>query len=238
MVKEGGLEFDYFATGHYSRVEFDSVSGRYLMRKGIDARKDQSYFIYRLNQDQLSKVLLPLGVYHKSRIMEIARNAGIMVHDYEESQDFYSGDYKDILNVEDAPGEITDASGKVLGHHRGIWNYTIGQRKGLGIAHSEPLYVIALDQETNRVVVGTRQETFCTGFFVSDLSWIAFDRLEQPREVAARIRSAQQEKEALIEPVDEHTIKVTFFHPTDAVTPGQSAVFYDGDLVLGGGIIN
>jgi len=238
MAKQGGLEFDFFATGHYSRVEFDSLTGRYLMRKGLDPRKDQSYFIYRLNQEQLSKALLPLGAYHKSQIMEIARNAGLMMHDYEESQDFYSGDYKEILNAEDVPGDITDSSGKVLGHHNGIWNYTIGQRKGLGIAHSEPLYVIALEQETNRVVVGIRQETFRTSFLVSDLSWIAFDRLEQPREAAARIRSAQQEKEALIEPVDEQTVQVTFFHPTDAVTPGQSAVFYDGDLVLGGGIIS
>jgi tRNA-specific 2-thiouridylase len=162
---------------------------------------------------------------------------GITTEDLEESQDFYAGDYQDLLDVDENPGNIVDAKGKVLGRHKGIWNYTIGQRKGLGIAYAEPLYVIGLNKEENTVIVGIREETYNTSFIVSDLNWVALASLKSPLECTAKIRSAQKEREARIEPLENGDVKVTFFHPNDAITPGQSAVFYEEEVVLGGGII-
>ncbi len=237
MAEKEGLLFDFFATGHYARSEWNEEKKRFLLLKAADPKKDQTYFIYRLNQEQLSKILLPLGEYEKSDIKAMAREVGITVEDIEESQDFYGGDYKDLLDIPENPGDIVDLEGKVLGHHQGIWNYTIGQRKGLGIAYSEPLYVIALDQELNTVIVGTRKETYNAVFVVTDLNWISIEKLEYPMEVHCKIRSAQKEKEALIEPMENGEVMVAFFHPNDSITPGQSAVFYDGEVVVGGGII-
>lgn len=237
MARRGGIEFDFFATGHYAGVGFSQKYQRWVLKKATDLKKDQTYFIHRLSQDQLSRLLLPIGGFNKSEIKALAQKVGITVEDIEESQDFYSGDYKDLLEVEDRPGDIVDAKGNVLGHHRGIWNYTIGQRKGLGIAWEEPLYVIRLDKEENKVIVGVREETYNASFIVSDLAWGAIPGLAMPLNCSARIRSAQQEREARIEPLEHGEVKVTFFHPNDAITPGQSAVFYDDDIVLGGGII-
>ncbi len=237
MARKSGISFDYFATGHYARVEFSEKYQRYVLKKAADLKKDQTYFIHRLSQDQLKQVLLPIGGFNKPEIKELARRVGITIEDMEESQDFYSGDYKDLLEVEDHPGNIVDSKGKVLGHHKGIWNYTIGQRKGLGIAYSEPLYVIGLDKEANIVIVGIREETYNASFIVTDLNWIALPELSQPMDCSAKIRSAQIEREARIEPLVNGEVKVTFFHPNDAITPGQSAVFYLDDMVLGGGII-
>ncbi|MEI6435182.1 MAG: tRNA 2-thiouridine(34) synthase MnmA [Bacteroidota bacterium] len=237
MAEKSGIAFDFFATGHYARVDFSEKYGRYVLKKSADAKKDQTYFIHRLNQEQLSKVLFPIGGYHKPEIKELALKVGITIEDIEESQDFYSGDYKDLLEVEDNPGLIVDSGGKPLGRHQGIWNYTIGQRKGLGIAFSEPLYVIGLDKEANTVIVGIRQETYHSSFIVSDLNWVALSNLDHPMDCMAKIRSAQKEREARIEPVNNNEVRVTFFHPNDSIAPGQSAVFYDDEVVLGGGII-
>jgi tRNA-specific 2-thiouridylase len=237
LAEKKGFSYDYFATGHYARVEKDPLTGRFLMKRGVDLKKDQTYFIYRLTQSQLSKALLPIGSFHKTRIKEIAKEAGLPVYDKEESQDFYSGNYKDLLEHEPQPGEIKLAGGQTVGTHQGIWNYTIGQRKGLGIAWSEPLYVIRLDKETNEVIVGTRNETFNTSFLVDDLNWIAFRGLDRPMNVSIKIRSAQKDRDAMVEPLENGMVKATFFHPNDSITPGQSAVFYDADLVLGGGVI-
>ncbi len=237
MAKKSGINFDFFATGHYARVDFSEKSQRYVLKKAVDQKKDQTYFIHRLSQAQLKQALLPIGGFNKPEIKELARKVGITVEDIEESQDFYSGDYKDLLEVVENPGDIVDSKGKVLGHHKGIWNYTIGQRKGLGIAFSEPLYVIGLNKEANTVTVGLRTETYNDTFIVSDLNWISLANLEHPMDCTAKIRSTQQEREARIEPVENGLVKVTFFHPNDAITPGQSAVFYEDDVVLGGGII-
>ena len=237
MAKKSGIGFDFFATGHYASVEFSDKYQRWVLKKAADLKKDQTYFIHRLSQDQLRLALLPIGGYNKPEIKEMARKVGITVEDLEESQDFYSGDYKDLLEVDEKPGNIVDMKGKVLGRHQGIWNYTIGQRKGLGIAYSEPLYVIGLDKDANTVTVGVREETYKGTFIVSDLNWIALERLDHIMECTAKIRSAQTEREATIEPLENGRVKVTFFHPNDAITPGQSAVFYDDDIVLGGGII-
>lgn len=237
MAEKQGFHYDFFATGHYARVERDASGGRFILKKGIDSKKDQTYFIYRLTQQQLSRTMLPIGVYTKTKIKEIAKAAGLPVYDKDESQDFYSGNYKDLLEHEPMPGNVVLTSGKVLGTHQGIWNYTIGQRKGMGIAWSEPLYVIRIEKETNTVVVGNREETFNTSFLVSDLNWIGIDGLKGPMDVSIKIRSAQKEKDALIEPLKNGFVKATYFHPNDSITPGQSAVFYEGDVMLGGGVI-
>jgi tRNA-specific 2-thiouridylase len=237
MAKKAGIDFDYFATGHYARVEFSDKYQRFVLKKAADLKKDQTYFIHRLSQEQLKQVMLPIGGFNKPEIKELARKVGITIEDIEESQDFYSGDYKDLLEVDDNPGNIVNSQGKILGQHKGIWNYTIGQRKGLGIAYAEPLYVIGLDKEANTVVVGVRDETYNSTFIVTDLNWVAIPQLEDPMDCTAKIRSAQKEREARIEPLANGDVKVTFFHPNDAITPGQSAVFYEEDIVLGGGII-
>ena len=236
-AEKEGLRYDYFATGHYARTGWDKESGRYLLKKGVDPIKDQTYFLYRLSQDQLSKVLFPLGGYTKKEIRAIARDAGIVAEEKEESQDFYSGDYKDLINEQENPGNIVDSDGNILGMHKGIWNYTIGQRKGLGIAHPEPLYVIGLNKEQNTVVVGTRKETYHSSFTVTDLTWISVVKPDHSLNILCKIRSAQKEKEATLEPMDSGDVKVTFVQPNDSISPGQSAVFYDGDVVIGGGII-
>jgi tRNA-specific 2-thiouridylase len=237
MAEKQGFVYDFFATGHYARVEQDASTGRYLLKKGVDPKKDQTYFIYRLTQQQLAKAMLPIGSYTKTKIKEIAKGAGLPVFDKEESQDFYSGNYKDLLEHEPLAGNIVHTSGKVLGTHQGIWNYTIGQRKGMGIAWSEPLYVVRIEKETNTVVVGTRENTFNTSFLANDLNWIGLEGLKGPMDVSIKIRSAQKGKDALIEPCEDGVVKATFFHPNDSITPGQSAVFYNGDVVLGGGVI-
>ena len=237
MAELQGFKYDYFATGHYARVERDAVTGRYILKKGIDQKKDQTYFIYRLTQDQLSRTILPVGIYTKTKIKEIAKEAGLPVYDKDESQDFYSGNYKDLLEHDPSVGNIVHTSGKILGTHQGIWNYTIGQRKGMGIAWSEPLYVVRIEKETNTVVVGNRESTFNSAFLVNDLNWIGIDSLKEPMDVSIKIRSAQTEKDGLIEPSGNGSVKATFFHPNDSITPGQSAVFYIGDVVLGGGVI-
>ena len=237
LAERDGLSYDFFATGHYARAGYDDLTGRYFLRKGRDPKKDQSYFIHRLSQEQLSKILLPLGDMTKEEVKEIAARLSLPASGKEESQDFYSGDYKELLEVEDRPGDIADLRGKVLGRHQGIWNYTIGQRKGLGVAFSEPLYVISLDREKNLVVVGTREEAHHTTFFVNDINWVAIPGFTGPTECLVKIRSAQRETEALAEPAGPGLIKVTFHQPNDGISPGQSAVFYDGDIVLGGGVI-
>jgi tRNA-specific 2-thiouridylase len=236
-AKREGLEFDYFATGHYALVEWDEERKRYLLKRGSDSKKDQTYFIYRLTQEQLSKVLFPIGKMTKQEVREIAAKINIPLSEKEESQDFYSGDYKDLLDMKDQPGEILNSKGKVLGSHNGFWNYTIGQRKGLGVAFSEPLYVLSLDKDQNAVIVGTREEVMSSEFIVNDLNWIAFESLKGEMEVTVKIRSTQNGTPATIEPIGEDAVKVTFHSPNDGITPGQSAVFYQDDLVLGGGII-
>jgi tRNA-specific 2-thiouridylase len=237
LAKESGLVFEKFATGHYARVEYNDAAKRWLLKKGHDSRKDQSYFLYRLSQEQLATVLFPIGGMKKDEVRQIAKEAGCAVHDKDESQDFYSGHYGDIIGQKNEPGDIVDRSGKVLGKHNGIWNYTVGQRKGLGIAYSEPLYVLSIDARNNKVVVGTEKETKRSVFTVMDCSWTAFEKPEARFTAKVKIRSATPEAEADVEPVEKNDVHVTFTEPHSAITPGQSAVFYDNDTVLGGGII-
>jgi len=237
LAKEAGLLFDRFATGHYARVELDAPTGRFLLKKAVDARKDQSYFLYRLSQDQLASTLFPLGGFTKIDVRRMAAEAGLPVVDRKESQDFYSGDPADLIGREDREGDIVDRQGRVLGKHRGYWNYTLGQRKGLGIAHPVPLYVLEIDAARNRLVVGSEAETFKRSCVVADGNWIAFDGIEAEMSVEVKVRSAGRLVPAAISPLDGGRTLVRFAEPVAAVTPGQSAVFYDGDIVVGGGVI-
>ncbi len=240
LAKASGIEFDKFATGHYARIETRDHST--ILMRGINPKKDQSYFMYRLKPEQLENILLPLGGYTKEEIRAIAKSHGLKVSDKPDSQDFYSGDYNELLDVEEKPGNIVDTNGKILGAHTGIWNYTIGQRKGLGIAAAEPLYVLELRSETNEVVVGFADETWKRGLIASDLSWIIpseelFTIHNSQFTCEAKIRSTQIPVPVKAELIGDE-LKVEFENLEKSVTPGQSVVLYNGDIVLGGGIID
>ncbi|MBI2328234.1 MAG: tRNA 2-thiouridine(34) synthase MnmA [Chloroflexi bacterium] len=235
-VQDNGIEFDYFASGHYARVEYDESKDRYLLKKARDLSKDQSYFISSLSQAQLSRALFPLGDYTKEEVRKMAADFRLGVDHKPESQDFISGGYS--LFVETAsPGAILDKEGNILGEHRGIPSYTIGQRKRLGISAREPLYVTAIDLEENAIIVGRREELYQDEFIASRLNWIAIEKLERPTELKARIRYRHREAEATVTPQGDGKIQVKFGEPQMAITPGQAVVFYCGDMVVGGGTI-
>ncbi len=237
-ARANGVEFDKFATGHYAQLDFDEVAKRYRILRGIDHKKDQSYFLYRLKQEQLARIMLPLGQYTKAEVREFARLAGLEVADKADSQDFYSGDINDILQNEPKEGNFVDKNGKVLGKHLGFWHYTIGQRRGMGVSAEKPLYVIGINKDKNEVVLGFDDETLKGSLTCSNLSWLAIDTIKQPRNVLARIRSSQVPTPAVISMVGEDKVLVEFENLQKAIAPGQSVVFYDNDVVLGGGIID
>lgn len=249
-----GLEYDYFATGHYARVRFDGRSGRWLLLKARDASKDQSYFLSLLSQEQLARSLFPLGELRKAEVRKIARENGLPVSEKEESQDFYAGDYRELLK-KGKPGPIKDLGGKVLGQHDGIENYTVGQRRGLGIASSGRLYVVRIEAETNTVYVGEEKDLLTSKFYVDRVNWIArVPAAGEEVEAAVRVRyrspelhcrliartgekETGPEGQGLDERLGPGTVEVTLLTPYKAVTPGQVAVFYEGELVLGAGFI-
>ena len=237
MARAVGIEFDKFATGHYARVGINETNGRYQLMRGVNPKKDQSYFLYRLKQEQLARVILPLGTYTKDEIRAIAKDHGLEVAEKPDSQDFYGGDYNELLNFEAKEGNIVDLDGKVLGKHNGFWNYTIGQRKGLGVSASEPLYVLALRKDTNEVVVGFADKTFKKSLIANNINWVSIDGLKEPRKAQAKIRSTQQPVDVTLNPLD-NAVEVIFDDLQKSIAIGQSAVFYDGDIVLGGGIID
>ena len=233
LLKRSGEKFDHFATGHYARVTFDNKTNRYLLKKGLDGRKDQSYFLYRLSQQQLSNVIFPLGEYRKTDVRKIAAQAGLPVHDKKESQDFYSGDYTELLTVKKSEGQIVNTEGKILGKHNGTWNYTIGQRKGLKICSDKPLYVVGIDAKKNRIIVGDKTGLTSIGLRASNCNIIA-SRL--PQTAQAKTRSTSKEAACDIS-FNDNELTVMFHEPQEAITPGQSVVIYEGDIVLGGGTI-
>ena len=233
LAQANGIDFDKFATGHYARI--DQKDGRYVLRRGINPKKDQSYFLYRLKQEQLSKIYLPLGDKTKDEIRDIAKANGLTVAEKPDSQDFYYGDYNELLGVAEKEGNIVDLSGKVLGTHKGIWNYTIGQRKGVGISSTEPLYVLELRKDTNEVVIGPKDKTMKDSLKASDLNWIIPPE-EKTFKAQAKIRSTQQPTGVNVT-VDGDGIIVKFDDMQKSIAIGQSVVIYNEDLVLGGGII-
>ena len=236
-ARQQGLVFDKFATGHYARLSQNN-NGRWLLRAAADKSKDQSYFLYRLSQEQLSKIMLPLGDYTKQQIRSIARVAGLEVSDKPDSQDFYSGDINDIIQAEPKVGNFVTTDGKILGQHQGIWNFTIGQRRGLGISAEKPLYVLGLNKDKNEVILGFADESFKKGLIAHNLNWQAVDGLERPQKVLVKIRSSQKPVEAIAH-CDGDELKLEFIDMQKALTPGQSAVLYDeNEYILGGGIID
>ena len=237
-AREHGLVFDKFATGHYARVRFDEASERWQLLKGVDSKKDQSYFLYRLEQAQLEKILLPVGDKTKSEIRQIARKVGLEVGDKPDSQDFYSGDINDILQTAPKTGNFVTKDGKILGTHQGIWNYTVGQRKGLGIAAEKPLYVLGFDVEKNNVVVGFEDENVRHTLTASNVNWSGIAPITEQKHFTAKIRSSQPATPVVVTLVSESEIKVDFELTQRGIAPGQSVVLYDGDLVAGGGIID
>ena len=234
LAKANGIDFDKFATGHYTRIESDN-NGRYLLKRGVNPKKDQSYFLYRLKQEQLANIITPLGDYTKEEIREIAKKAGLHVAEKPDSQDFYAGDYNDLLGVEEKEGNIVDVNGKVLGKHKGIWNFTIGQRKGVGVSSTEPLYVIELRKDSNEVVIGPKDKTMKDTLKASNLNWIV-EPQGKSFTAQAKIRSTQEPTEVSVT-IDDDNIIVKFDDMQKSIAKGQSIVLYDGDIVLGGGVI-
>lgn len=230
---------DRVATGHYARVEEDS-GGRFLLKRGVDRSKDQSYFLYALTQRQLAQIIFPLGELSKEEVRTIAVKRGLAVAKEKESQEicFVADDYRDFITdrINARPGDIVDQQGRILGTHRGIPFYTIGQRKGLGVAGGRPLYVTALQLKENRVVLGDNHELFSNSLLAEDCNFISIDAWQEPLAVQAKIRYRAAPAEAVITRQD-HLVRVDFEEAQRAITPGQSVVFYDGDYVAGGGRI-
>jgi len=240
------------ATGHYARVRQNPDSGGYELLRAVDQSKDQSYFLFGLTQEQLSRSDFPLGDLTKQEVRDIARRLAVPVAEKPESQEICfvpEGNYVRFIEsyrVEQgsngagglgAPGEVVTTSGAVIGRHNGLQNFTVGQRKGLGFAVGRPMYVVALDSENNRVVVGEDGELRRRSCEVRSVNWIAFVAPEAPVRARVRIRNRHEPAEAEVTPLDATTARINFFEPQRAITPGQAAVFYSGELVLGGGWI-
>lgn len=235
---------DYIVTGHYVRVSFDEGSGRYLLKKSSDKRKDQSYVLYSMTQDQLAHALFPLGEMTKDEARDIAEAQGFINAKKHDSQDIcfvpdkdYGGFIKRYTGREYPEGEFVDFDGNVLGRHKGLINYTIGQRKGLGLALKKPMYVVKKDLEKNKVVLGDNDDLFTREFYADSVNWIACDIPTRELKLNVKVRYSQGEFPALVVPVSEDKIKVIFDEPQRAITSGQAAVMYDGDTVVGGGTI-
>lgn len=234
----------WIATGHYARVVHGEPGQRVLLKKGLDERKDQSYFLFSLRQEYLQHLLFPLGDHTKDASRDVARDCSLRTADKEESMEICfvpDNDYRAFLTqsrlVDPEPGDIVDLEGKVLGKHEGIAFYTIGQRRGLGIASSEPLYVLELDAKSNRVIVGPVNALERPSFIIDRCNWIPFEKLESPIEATAKIRYNHPGTMATITPLEGQRARVDLSVPQRAITPGQACVLYDGDLVLGGGWI-
>lgn len=234
----------WLATGHYARGGWDEQHGRYLIRQAVDEKKDQSYVLFQLTQQQLSRILFPLGDKTKEQVRQLAREADLKVADKPESMELCfipDGDTKGFLRARTPesfkPGEIVDRQGRRLGTHQGIAAYTVGQRKGLGLAHPTPLYVLGVDRVTNRVIVGEEQELEVTSCEVKDLFWVGIEKLDREREAFVKIRYRSEKLPARLVPEGDQ-VRVEFRDPMPGgASPGQAAVFYDDDSVLGGGWI-
>lgn len=229
------------ATGHYARISHDAERSRFLLLKGVDSAKDQSYFLHRLHQDQLARAVFPLGEKRKSGVRELAARLGLGELVSAESQEFcFMGEnnYKDFVEttIKTSEGDLVDTAGNVLGRHRGIHRYTIGQRRGLNLPSTEPYYVIAIDPSHNRVVVGRRGELLSREMTVEGINWIVPPASETFR-CSTRVRFRHKEAPSTVTVLNESEARVVFDTDVRAITPGQAAVFYDDDIVLGGGWI-
>jgi len=238
-------EFDCVVTGHYARVERDAASGRFLLRKSRDQKKDQTYVLYCLGQEELARARFPLGEFSKREAREMAEERNFANNAKAESQDICfvpDGDYGAFIEAHSGrswpPGDIVDLEGKALGRHRGIIRYTIGQRRGLGVAAGAPLYVAGKSARDNTVTLGPEGSLYRKSLVARGVNLIACARLDRPALVAAKTRNLQQEQPALVEQTGEDELRVEFDSPQRAIAPGQAVVLYDGDVVLGGGTIS
>jgi tRNA-specific 2-thiouridylase len=237
------------ATGHYARNEYDPERGRWILKRPADAAKDQTYFLFGLTQEQLSRTLFPLGGFTKPEVRELARGFGLALANKADSQEICfipGGNYKRFIDayleeqgeaLPETSGELVSAGGKTIGKHEGIHNFTVGQRKGLGLASPSPLYVISIDPDRNRVTVGAEPELMRTSLRARKLNWISIPSLTSEVRAQVKIRHRHEPASATLRPTDSDEIVVDFDEPVRAVTPGQAAVFYQGDEVLGGGWI-
>lgn len=235
-----GISFDLFATGHYARIWYDPARQIYLLKRGVDRAKDQSYFLYKLSQKQLSMTLFPLGDYQKGMIRQLAERSGLgFLIKRPESQDFLKwDDYSLIIPGIKGDGKIVDIEGRVIGRHKGITRYTVGQRKGLNLAGmEEPYYVLHIDAERNEVIAGPKRFLLRDELIASELNFIIPYHEVDGKTIHAQIRYRSLPAECTLVLLEDHKIRVRFKRPQEAITPGQSVVFYAGDTVIGGGII-
>lgn len=245
-----GIGAAKIATGHYARITQNEQTGRWELRRAADASKDQTYFLFGLTQPQLARTLFPLGHMVKSEVRDLAKALNLPVADKGDSQEICfvpNGDYKAFIEaycreqgieLDDMSGRIVTTDGKVIGDHAGYHSYTVGQRRGLGVATGEPLYVIATEPASKTVVVGRGDQLHTSTFTVSAVNWISIPPITAPRRAEVRIRNRHLPAAATLTPLSESQVEVRFDAPQRAVTPGQGAVFYEGDLVLGGGWID
>nr|MBN2277923.1 tRNA 2-thiouridine(34) synthase MnmA [candidate division Zixibacteria bacterium] len=238
---------DYIATGHYATIEYSPKFRRHVIRQGVDPGRDQSYALWGLSQDALAATILPLGRYRKNEVRNLARELKLKNAERPESREICfvaDDDYHRFLTEwekqrgrEFKPGKIVKSGGEVIGEHKGIAFYTIGQRKGMGLAHPTPLYVNRLDPETETVVVGGNEELYSSNMDISDINWVALSEPFEPFKASVKIRYQHRAAPAGVTPVGPYSARVVFDEAQRAITPGQSAVFYDADIVLGGGLI-
>ena len=238
------LEYDYIVTGHYARVEYDEEKNRYLLKKAVDDTKDQSYVLYMLTQEQLAHISLPLGVLRKTEVREIAEKHGFVNARKHDSQDICfvpDGDYAKFIEQytgrKSIPGDFVDTEGNILGKHKGIIHYTLGQRRGLGIPAASRLYVCDISPKTNQVVLGNNEDLFHSELTATKVNLISCESLKEPMRLKAKIRYRHPEQEAVAWQTEDGVLHVRFDKPQRAITRGQAVVLYDGDIVVGGGVI-
>ena len=244
LEKAKKLNADYLATGHYARVEYDQEKKEFLLKRGVDLTKDQAYVLYRLKQKQLKCILLPLGYFSKKEIKQKAQELRLAVDTKSESQEICfipDNDYRNFLKRQGLkkinPGNILNKQGKVIGEHQGIMFYTIGQRKGIGIANKHPLYVIKIDKLNNAITIGNQEDVYQDELIADNVNWISKNKLKLPFKAHVKIRYRHLPSPATVIPLDKGKLKIKFDQPQWAITPGQAVVFYREDVVLGGGII-
>ena len=239
------LGCNYIATGHYAKTEYSEKYKRWVLKKSNAGKKDQSYVLWNIPKDLIEHVLFPLADFkNKEEIREIARKSNLKVANKPDSEDICfvpDGNYKKFLennsDIRPKPGNIVNKKGEILGKHNGLYNYTIGQRKGLGISYKVPLYVVGFNKEKNEVIVGEENEIYNKEMLVNNINLLLVDEIKEKMQVLVKTRYSVKEEKATIEMINKDLIKVTFEQPTPRITPGQSAVFYIDDIVLGGGKI-